>query len=550
MEKKAWIIGMVFLSLISIIIIRLAWLSLIDGQELKTMADQQHTRSLAYYQYERGEFLDELGRNITGNVENCLVIFPAMIKDELSCAQQLAVILDESADAVYSRMQSAKEQDLSPYILKTGLDGKQIAAVNDCSISGVVSLPLAARYSPSYLAEHLLGELMIGEDGKYYGASGLEKQYDVYLDKRVDAQVVAYVDAGGSLSAENLYLAKADDPSYNCVCLTINKDYQELAESILQDYSGACVILDPYNGDILAAASAPFYDQYGWGDLAADDVYINKAFSSYPPASTFKIVMAAAGLELGVQPEPELAEKSNEKNFICDGAYNITDNYGVGCWNREGHGPVDLESALAQSCNCYFVGLGLALGGDNIRSYAEKFGLNSQIIIGYDYPDSTHISFSSQIPGDIANISIGEKGIRITPLQSAVMVSVCANGGKLVTPRLVREVTDNKGNTLLEFDSASPRQVIQEDTAQKLQQMLLKAVSEGTGTNAAGNYIAGAGKTGTSENEGVWFCGFAPADAPRWAVSVYIADGSSGGTEAAGVFHELIDSLAILDGIK
>ncbi len=184
-----------------------------------------------------------------------------------------------------------------------------------------------------------------------------------------------------------------------------------------------------------------------------------------------------------------------------------------------------------------------------IKEYAERFGLSQQSIIGYNFADTTHIDFSSLIDGDVANASIGEKGIRITPLQSAVMTAVCANGGYLLTPRLVKGVYDNNNNILEEFPQGEKTQTIPSDIAQTLKTMMTQTVTSGTGTGAAGSYTDVAGKTGTSEDAGVWFTGFSPIENPRWVISVYVTDGSFGSAAAAAIFREIVDGLAVLEGI-
>ncbi len=582
--RRYFAVGMVFLALLVVILGRLAYITLVEGEQLKAMADEQRTRSFDYYQYARGDFYDTLGRPLTSNEESCLVVFPTMVEDAQQTAASLAIILDIDAAIISSRLEDNNSRTLEPYVLKTGLTSAQTTAIAEGNIRGVLALPLAARYSSERTANHLLGVLSPADaSGEYHGASGLEYQYDEYLSGRQDKQVVAFVDASGNLSAENLYLVAPEQTSYNNVQLTINLDYQQIAERAFGEQSGACVILDPNNGDILAAVSSPSYDPYGWEDLAADDVYINKAFSSYPPASTFKIILAAAALENNIIPltegehgtgsadssaalssapgeavdsegsavvtEAAAASAVQQNKFYCDGAYTLAEDYDVACWFEEGHGEITLSEALAESCNCYFVGLGLAMGGDMIKEYAERFGLSQQSIIGYNFADTTHIDFSSLIDGDVANASIGEKGIRITPLQSAVMTAVCANGGYLLTPRLVKGVYDNNNNILEEFPQGEKTQTIPSDIAQTLKTMMTQTVTSGTGTGAAGSYTDVAGKTGTSEDAGVWFTGFSPIENPRWVISVYVTDGSFGSAAAAAIFREIVDGLAVLEGI-
>ena len=550
--RRYWTVGLIFLLLLAVIVGRLAYLTLIEGEELQAIAEQQRTRSLDYYQYARGDFYDALGRPLTSHEESCLVVFPAMIADPEQTAAALAELLAMDEDLLCRRLTDENNRSIEPYVFKTGLSAEQTAAIESGQIRGVLALPLAARYRSDHTASHLLGTVT-EKDGEYHGASGLEYQYDDYLSGRQDQQVTAFVDAEGNLSAEQFYVTDPQQLRCNNVQLTINLDYQQIAEQALGDQAGACVILDPDNGDILAAVSSPSYDPYSWEPLPADDVYVNKAFSAYPPASTFKVVLAAAAWENNLSPLPEDGGSADASSaaaeFICDGAYSLAEGYDVGCWLDEGHGQLDLASALAESCNCYFVGLGLAMGGEMIIDYAARFGLDGQSIIGYEFADSSYLDFSAEIAGDIANVSIGESGVRITPLQSAVMMAVCANGGYLLTPRLVQCVYDQDRHILEEFPSADKQRTIAVETAAALREMLTLTVSSGTGVAAAGSATDSAGKTGTSEDAGVWFSGFAPAAEPRWVVSVYLSDGSSS-AEAAAVFSKIIDAIAILEGVS
>lgn len=205
--RRYFAFGLIFLSLLIVILGRLAYITLIEGDELKAMADEQRTRSFDYYQYARGDFYDTLGRSLTSNEESCLVVFPTMIEDSEKTAAALAVVLDIDEDIIRSRLEDNNSRTLEPYILKTGLSSTQTAAISEGKIRGVLALPLAVRYSAERTANHLLGVLSPADaNGEYHGASGLEYQYDSYLTGRQDKQVVAFVDASGNLSADNLYL--------------------------------------------------------------------------------------------------------------------------------------------------------------------------------------------------------------------------------------------------------------------------------------------------------------------------------------------------------
>lgn len=558
---------------------RLAWLMLAQGQALAARAEQQQTRSLEYYQYARGDIVDRSDRALVNIAENCAVAFPAMIGDIQAVAEEAAALLGDPKQQIAARLQAGKNS-LSPYILKTGLSSEQARSLISADIDGLKCLTLAARYSSSGAAGHVIGFVGEAESG-LCGLSGLESRYEEHLKARDDKRLLAYVDATGGLSAADMYMLEAPSPRYNELRLTIDLDYQQIAERAFAEagYRGACVIMDADNGDVLAMVSSPGFDPYGW-EMAEDGAYINKALAFYPPASTFKTVLAAAALIYGVElpqsplkePEEPFIEAVEEAEvmdgadietedmeaepqygpFICQGAYTVNDSHSVHCLAASaGHGEVDLSSALAKSCNCYFVALGQILGGDAIRETAALLGLDEQIMTGYelDAADAAgRISFNGNSAAELANASLGELGIRVSALQEARLMAALCNGGNLPLPRLVQGVYDQDGRALLEYPPAEAEPVLDSQIAEELRQMLVEAVLTGTGKNAAGEFYDAGGKTGTGEAGGVWFSGFAPARHPRWSMAVYVEDGIAGGTEAAAVFKRIIDDIAKLEG--
>ena len=571
-------VSIMILILFTLVILRLAWIMVLQGEQLSAEAAEQQTRSLEYYQYGRGDILDRYGRPLTGTLENCLVIFPAMVEEQDTAIATIGQVLGVDESVVAERMDTGNT-DYSPYVLYAGLDGEQAEQILAADLPGVTSLQLAARYSRAYPAVHLIGFCQ-QQDGIWQGKSGLELQYDSFLSGRVDDRLVAYVDADGRLSQNQLYLVE-EEPSYHTLQLTLDMDYQQIVENAFASlgYSGAGVILDPENGDILAAASVSGYDPYFWQPVGTD-AYVNKVFALYHPASTFKTVLTAAALQEGI-PLPEVGDsaiedasalreedasdtqglqESNgdatslldgvEEGFLCTGTYQFASERQVSCTSApEGHGVLDLEQALAKSCNCYFVALGQTLGGSWIRSYSQRLGLVGQQVIGYtlnDYAASAYLDFSDQVPADIANVSLGERGVMVSPLQEAVLFSTFVNGGYRVTPRLVEQITTQSGEVVQSFPSSPRTRVLSEEVADQIQAMLVQCVEDGTAAAISGSLITAGGKTGTSESGGVWFSGFAPADQPRWVIVVHVDGGSAGGVEAAAVFRNIIEGICQL----
>jgi cell division protein FtsI/penicillin-binding protein 2 len=526
---------------------RLGWLQLVRGEAYAARAESQSVSAINLKEYARGNFWDCNSRKLTGRKMPALVVFPTMVKDE-DAANYLSNILNLTEAEIASKLAKCGSK---PFILARNLTNEQTEALAISTPDGFFVIPMEIRYSSTARASHLIGfvgesgpeEIASGVTSKIIGKSGLEKQYENYLQGGTSAKAAMVLNESGEELLESLMLIPAPEQDTSCnVVLTINRDYQEIAEQAFAGKSGAVVIMDVQNGDVLAMVSAPEYDQnLGQVGGISGDSYINKALVYYPPASVFKIILAAAALDLQIKTDDD---------FMCNGGYELSNGHIVSCWKEEGHGKEDIGLALANSCNPYFTDLGQKLGGETIIAYANKFGLREQKLIGYSLPAYYKtINFNPGVVGDVANASIGEKGIRLSPLMVAQMFSVVANGGISVTPRVVKAIVDQNGSTIKSFASVKGSRAINDKTAAELKSMLTLAVTGGTGTNAANNVVSTAGKTGTSQEQGVWFAGFAPAEDPRWAVAVYVQNGNSGGRDGAVPFREIVSRLAILEGI-
>ncbi|MGI5891876.1 MAG: peptidoglycan D,D-transpeptidase FtsI family protein [Bacillota bacterium] len=542
MSRRIFRLAIFLLVLFSLIGIRLVWLSLVDAAALAEKALSQQTRTLDYYQYSRGDFLDTYGRKMTNIDGPCVVVFPSMLTDTDHAAAKLADISGLPYRTLALRLQKAKDQHAKPFCLLANIKNNIITEVESAVIPGVFTVTMAPRYDASLPAVHVLG--FVGQadrPGVYEGKSGLEKQYDNYLQGRSSAQVATLVDEKGrELLGQGFRLLPSDEAD-NCanVHLTINVDYQAKVEEALAGYDGAAVVLDVQNGDILAMASEPKMDPYMLAEPLSDNAYINKAFALYPPASTFKIVLAIAAL----------SEKIPLKNnFFCDGSYEFANGHVINCWKEEGHGEETFARALANSCNGYFADLGLRLGGAKIKEYSELCGLTQQKVLGYQLAKKVYLDFNNSVLGDVVNASIGENGVRLSPLMVSQLLAVCANGGYKVQPRLVKQVVSSQGVVLESFPSLKER-IIDEKVAQEVKDMLVLAVREGTGKVVADASVSAAGKTGTSQDQGVWFAGLAPVDNPRWSIAIYLEDASAGGVEGAKVFKQIVNDLAMLEAV-
>ena len=393
--------------------------------------------------------------------------------------------------------------------------------------------------------------------GDVVGKAGLEEYYDDRVRGERGVKLVTVNSMGRQLGEPRLETRPRNGRDLR---LTLDLRLQRTLVEALGDEVGAGVFLDPRNGEILAIASTPTYnpnlfasgfsaDQ--WQAIVNDrnrPLHDRTIASFYAPGSTFKIVMAVAGLETGAVTPSTVVN--------CHGSVHM---YGrkVLCWKRGGHGPVNLEKALIHSCNVYFYELGRSLGIETIHKYGSIFGLGRPT--GIDLPrEESGILPSNEwklkhkgepwFPGETISVAIGQGLLAVTPVQLATMTSAVANSGAMPKPHL-----------LLDNHSEPVPLDISPSTIRFVRSAMRKVVETGTGRNAQLEDIEVAGKTGTAqvykhsagidaddlpkdERDHAWFVGYAPADDPVIAFAVVIEHGGHGGTTAAPVARAVLQT--------
>ena len=230
----------------------------------------------------------------------------------------------------------------------------------------------------------------------------------------------------------------------NDVYLTIDAELQNFVWKVMKGRKGSVIFMDPYNGEILSLVSSPSYNPNGplGGALNDRDApFLNRAISGqYPPGSLFKIVVALAGLESEVI--------RSETTFVCHGKLNIGPDV-FHCWNRDGHGAVNLERAIIESCNSYFYNLGILVKSKKIIEYAKQFGFGRKTGVellgemeGFVPSKAWKRREENEMwwTGDTANLSIGQGYLLATPLQIIRLIAMVANGGEIVEPHILEKV--------------------------------------------------------------------------------------------------------------
>jgi len=365
------------------------------------------------------------------------------------------------------------------------------------------------------------------------GKAGIEKQYDEIL-RGVDGYEYRTVDVKGKY-IENSTTIKAPEMGKNLV-LTIDRKIQQLAEEALGKRIGSAVVLKPSTGEILAMVSYPSYDpnlfnldnsseEYQRLLNDKDNPLLNRAVNaSYPPASTFKVIMTTALLQENAI--------SQDKKILCEGEIEYGDRIFRCHIRKPGHGPLDLKNALAQSCDVYFWIAGRDnLGVDRITSYAQEFGFGKSAQI--DLPSQTEGLVPTPqwkerrfherwLGGDTMNISIGQGNLLASPLQLADMVAMVVNSGTIYKPHLLKEVRDPTTSAVISINT--PEQLfksnISPEVFAQVRENMRYVITNGTAQLPMNNKVVQlAGKTGTAEVGLVdhwhsWMVAYGPYNAP------------------------------------
>ncbi|MGI6092788.1 MAG: cell division protein FtsI [Veillonellaceae bacterium] len=372
---------------------------------------------------------------------------------------------------------------------------------------------------------------VIGYSSIEYGKSGLESRYTSYL-------------TGSGNPERNLgpIAHLWDTKKGNNLVTTLDADLQEIAYKALGNRRGAVVALSPRTGEIIIMASKPGFDpnniEKDWQTISQSDdsPLLNRSVQGlYPPGSIIKVMIAEAAL----------TEKTVKLNNIysCEGALKIGPDYTLYESNSVAHGKVDLEDALAVSCNVTFGKLALQLGSKKMEKTFARYGY-SQNVDDVLAESSCHIpDFRKLSDGDIAQAGIGQGSLLVTPLRMAMLASCFANSGTMMKPYLISKIISPDGAIIEQTSPQEWLRPVSPEVANEIRKMMISVVNNGTGNSAKISGLPVAGKTGTAENPSgsphAWFIGFAPADDPQIAIAVIVENGGSGGQVAAPIARSI-----------
>ncbi len=593
-RRKFTIIFWVISISISILVMRMWYLQIIKGNELRQRSENNRIR-IVEVKPMRGTITDAKGNILAAN-QPCfdVSIIPGNTKNVKAVLQMLEDFYQQEG-LEFNRVDAVERmRSFVPVKLAKNISRKELAVVETHSIDlpGVaVEVIPVRRYLMGEMSAHVLGYVSeISPDelkadasrtyksGDRVGKYGIERYLDKYL-KGVSGGEHVEVNVSGRRVR---VLGKTDPVSGHNVTLTIDGDLQQVAWDAMEEKTkegkvipkvGSVIAMDPRDGSILAMVSRPSFDPNlfnqgipvsEWERLSKDPLrpMENKPIAGqYPPGSTYKMIVAAAALQEGLIT-PDTA-------FTCPGYYQFG-NRTYRCWQKKGHGRVTLHKAIVSSCDVYFYNVGRMLGVDKLAEYARAFGLGD--VTGIDIAGEKSGNIPTREwklkrfkepwqPGETISIAIGQGFVTLTPLQLLNAYCALANGGKLYKPKLIKKIETIDRQLLRDFGPEVRKTLpLSEENMELLKHGLWGVCNEPGGTAHACQRREAdvAGKTGTAQvvamkedrkgpagykfQDHALFVAYAPSDNPEIAVVVVIEHGGHGGSAAAPVARKVIDA--------
>jgi penicillin-binding protein 2 len=582
LQRRLAILRVGLLLVVALLGLRLWHLQIREGPYYLDLSENNRTR-LVLLEPARGLIYDRHGVLLANNVPSfSLYVTLEDVKDREALIQQLTDLLGLDPALIRKKL-TGKGSKLLPRKVKDRLSLRDATVIEShrLDLPGVmIQVESQRNYPGGVTASHLLG--YVGEisadqlekpefadlhQGSIVGQYGVEKSFDRHVRGQAGEKSVE-VDA---LGHEKKTAVVERPQAGNDLYLTIDARLQKVAESLLGEEYGAIVALDPTNGDVLAMASRPAFDPNilsreltpkQWMEIVQDEgrPLNNRASQGqYPPGSTFKVPMAVAALESHTM--------SPSSTVHCNGGYQFGKRL-YHDWKAGGHGSMDLHAALVHSCDVYFYTVGQRMGIDVMAEYGRDFGLGKGT--GIELPSERQGIMPSTewkqkarheawLPGETISAAIGQGYVTVTPLQMASMIGTVANDGVSYRPRLVQAIMDRVTGNLQELP-AVPRGKVnaKPETFRLVKEALADVVKVGTATKAKSSIVSIAGKTGTAQTSALrtgpekdipkkfrdhaWFVAFAPVESPKIAVAVLGEHLGHGGSAAAPLAKEVIET--------
>ena len=562
--------------------LRLMQLQILENVEYKLQAERNRSQ-IIYQTAPRGRIYDRSGIPLATNIPAfSLIYMPGKRKENVDLrplAEELSKELKQDPNDLYEKLQQAQKDEVAARLAEN-LPQQTMFRLSELKTiyPGVDLIVEARRYYPfGKMASHLIG-YMGKIDARNWkdlknkgyrpdariGRLGLEGKFESELRGR-DGGIRMEVDAQGRLKR---VLERIEWQPGSNIHLTIDAPTQKAADEALRTSitgKGAVVAIDPRNGNILALASAPSFDPNAL--LSSDPAVVkaqiaglpefNYAISgTYPPGSTFKPIVSAAGLnEERITPQDSI---------VCPGYFYLGTKRFF-CWEHKGHGVVSFLRGMEQSCDVYFYKMGLKMGSNLIERYAREFGLGATTGIalsgekkGHMFgPEARAAVNRSWYDGDTVNLSIGQGELLVTPIQMASVASTLANRGTIWRPHYAKKIEYNEGRPeYVQKPERAGTVKLKDSVWDLIHHGMALVVTDGTAHQAIIPGLEVRGKTGTAQNplgkDHSWFIAFAnkPGEASEIALAVLVMNGGHSSGVAPPIAHKVITAYYRIDENK
>lgn len=487
-----------------------------------------HSRLTSTAVSKRPDFYDCNAKKITGGE----LAYKAIAMPGNAASYNILKYADGAEEETFSE----KMQGTAPFLVDVSEKLPAYCLVN--------TLAYEKRYSDS-LFSHLIGYL----DGEGAGVSGLEAVFDDYLRENSGKTSISYdADATGRpIVGGSVYINDSGSVSHG-VQLSIDSTVQQAANEAADRFvrKGAIVVIDCATGGIAALVSRPNYDQNDVSSyLESDGALFNRTMAEYCVGSVYKLVIQAAALEAGITEDFE---------YTCTGSITVGKTT-YHCSDNTAHGRVNMESALAMSCNCFHIALAQKTGAEAIRNIAARLGFGQQISLYNNYVTSAgYLPSLEELvdAGELANHAFGQGKLLANPIQLASFVAAIAGDGIYTAPYLIKSV-GKTGNFSAEPLIGESGRVISAQTAGILKKNMRAVMTVGTASPAAPENVTAAGKTGTADSGEYLagfgqkvissFAGYFPIENPRYAVVVVTEREMDSDSVAIRAFSDLADRI-------
>jgi penicillin-binding protein 2 len=558
---------------------RLFYIQIIKGAHFSNLSKRNYIVQVAVTA-PRGDIVDCEGQVLAGSRQAFSICgIPRVLVHDKDEVRDLGGILGLDEAEILARMK-ASAMSFRPTAVARDVDFATVSRVEEsfANLPDVMVVAEPVRYYPEgeYFA-HMIGYVAeAGQQditasggavvaGDLVGKAGLEKVYDSYLAGRDGVKFMKFSVGGGSSPADVVDLPERSPRRGMRAVLYADAGLQRLAETLLIGERGSVTALDVKTGGVLVLASSPTYDpslfaagisSADWAALvnSEDRPLLNRAIQcAYPPGSTYKVVTASAALESGVINE-------NSTMRACVGYYQYG-NRAFACWNKGGHGTLNLIEAMAASCDVYFYQVGERLGLDRFSDWSHRWHLAE--LTGIDLPAEvkglvpSHSYYDSKFgrgnwsKGLVINLAIGQGEMLMTPIEMATFVSAIANRGRYRPPACLARIESEGGAYV---PQRKPVTLAMSPSTLDVVRRAMLAVCEsgaGTGHGARLEGIEVAGKTGTAQNphgdDHAWFVCFAPYDDPEIAICVMLENAGHGGSVGAPIARRIMEHYFGLD---